>query len=75
VPYNHSIIYETHVRGFTRVHPEALSYSLPDAKYGKTWQKILDTFEDMVEPGKTFKPRDELKVEGRPIILLLNPKA
>jgi isoamylase len=56
-------------------HHEALSYFLPDAKYGMAWQKILDTFEGEIRPGKTFKPREELKVEGRAIILLLNPKA
>jgi isoamylase len=56
-------------------HDEALDYTLPPEKYGKQWKKILNTFDGVVDEGQTFNPGDQLKVEGRSIILLLNPKA
>jgi isoamylase len=56
-------------------HHEPLEYALPERKYGKEWKKFLDTFEGVVKEGQTFQPGEKLTVEGRSIILLLNPKA
>jgi isoamylase len=56
-------------------HHEPLEYSLPPSKYGKSWQKILDTFDGKVGEGPRFKPGDKVRVEARSIILLLNAKA
>ena len=56
-------------------HHEPLDYYIPSDKYGKHWKKILDTFEGKMKGGKSYKPGDHLKVEGRSIIVLLNPKA
>jgi glycogen operon protein len=56
-------------------HHEPLDYYIPSDKYGKHWKKILDTFDGKINGGKSYKPGDHLKVEGRSIIVLLNPKA
>lgn len=56
-------------------HHEPLEYTLPPKKYGKQWIKNLDTFTGMIEPGETYKPGDVITVQGRSVILLLNPKA
>ncbi|MEX2233558.1 MAG: glycogen debranching protein GlgX [Cyclobacteriaceae bacterium] len=57
-------------------HHDAVDYFIPEAKYGKKWNKILDTFEAVVGGGgQAYHPGDQLRVEGRSIIVLLNPKA
>jgi len=56
-------------------HHEPLDYTLPAEKYGKSWKKIVDTFEGVVGEGPSYKPGDKVRVEARSIILLLNPKA
>lgn len=56
-------------------HHEPLAYTLPHAKYGKQWIKNLDTHRGVIGPEDTFHPGDMITVEGRSIILLLNPKA
>lgn len=56
-------------------HHEALQYTLPEEKYGRQWKKILDTFDGVIGDGQVFQPREKVTVEGRSIILLLNPKA
>lgn len=56
-------------------HHEPLDYTLPASKYGKHWIKNLDTFTGAIEPGETYKPGDVITVQGRSVILLLNPKA
>lgn len=55
-------------------HHEALEYILPEKKYGREWRKILDTFDGVIGEGKIFQPGEKITVEGRSIILLLNPK-
>lgn len=56
-------------------HHEALEYILPEKKYGREWKKILDTFDGTIGEGETFQAQEKITVEGRSIILLLNPKA
>jgi hypothetical protein len=35
---------------------------------------VLDTFEGVIGEGQTFQPAATVTVEGRSIVLLLNPK-
>jgi isoamylase len=56
-------------------HHEPLGYTIPEAKYGERWIKHLDTFSGVIDPSETYNPGDVITVEGRSIILLLNPKA
>lgn len=56
-------------------HHESLEYILPEEKYGKEWRKILDTFDGVIGEGQTFQSGEKITVEGRSIILLLNPRA
>ena len=55
-------------------HHEPLDYLLPPEKYGSQWKKILDTAAGKVSETQAFKPGDKLKVEGRSIIVLQNPR-
>lgn len=56
-------------------HHESLKYTLPEEKYGKQWIKNLDTFTGVIEPGEVYRSGDLITVEGRSVIVLLNPKA
>jgi len=56
-------------------HHEPLDYTLPPARYGKEWKKVMDTFDGKWEDSSVFKPGANIKVEARSVILLLNPKA
>ena len=55
-------------------HHDSLDYSLPPEKYGRQWEKILDTAAGKISETQSFKPGDKLKVEGRSIIVLQNPR-
>ncbi|HEX8040141.1 MAG TPA: glycogen debranching protein GlgX [Chryseosolibacter sp.] len=55
-------------------HYEPLEYTMPAEKYGRHWIKILDTFEGFIGDGQSFAPGDKLVVQGRSVVLLLNPK-
>jgi glycogen operon protein len=51
-----------------------LSFSLPGRKYGDTWMKVIDTSEGYIsEEGIHFKAEDEIKVEGRSVVVLKQP--
>lgn len=53
-------------------HYEPLTFTLPPTKYGKTWQKILDTsFPDHEE--EMYLANSVVTAEGRSIILLKHP--
>jgi isoamylase len=52
---------------------EPVEYKLPGVKYGKEWQKILDTCEPQVqEKPEIFQPDNNLKVDARSVVLLKN---
>jgi glycogen operon protein len=55
-------------------HHEPLEYTLPQEKYGGHWTKILDTFDGTIGEGPSYQCGERLKVEGRSVALLLNPK-
>lgn len=53
-------------------HYEPLAFTLPPLKYGKTWQKILDTsFPDHEE--EMYLANSVVTAEGRSVILLKHP--
>ena len=56
-------------------HYEPLDFKLPAKKYGKSWVKVLDTDEGIIEEedGEVFKPREVIMVESRSIVLLKQP--
>lgn len=48
-----------------------LDYVLPSEKYGKTWVKVIDTFDHTIdEDGQTFEAKATLNVAGRSIVVL-----
>ena len=55
-------------------HSDAVNYKLPPQKYGNNWKKVVDTFEGRVEEeGETYGPEEVIKVEGRSVVLLIQP--
>lgn len=54
-------------------HHEALDYTLPISKYGKRWEKILDTSSFTNEEKIFFNAHDIITVEGRSISVLSHP--
>jgi glycogen operon protein len=52
-------------------------FTLPDQTWGKSWTKILDTFDSFFDPeDKDFqvKAGEAIEVKGRSVILLINKK-
>jgi isoamylase len=59
-------------------HFEPLDYTLPLPKYGREWQKVIDTHEGLVEEETTdeeliYQPGEVITVEGRSLVLLIHP--
>ncbi len=54
-------------------HHEPLEYTLPPAKYGRQWYKVLDTSLSVGEDEPTYVAGDTLTVEGRSILILRHP--
>ena len=53
---------------------DPLTFKLPPAKYGEYWIKVLDTHENFVsEDGERCKAGDNIKVDGRSIVVLKHP--
>ncbi|WP_207513921.1 glycogen debranching protein GlgX [Longitalea luteola] len=55
-------------------HDEELEFSLPPAKFGNKWFKILDTATDdglLAESKDIYGPADKIRMTGRSIILLM----
>ncbi|MFL5730328.1 MAG: glycogen debranching protein GlgX, partial [Cytophagaceae bacterium] len=53
---------------------DSLLYKLPPEKYGAEWRKVIDTFENFVgEEERSYAPCEEVRVQGRSIILYKNP--
>ena len=52
-------------------------FTLPEEKWGKSWYKVLDTFDSFIEPGNTeseIRARESIEVRGRSVIMLINNK-
>ncbi len=55
-------------------YQEPLSFKLPPVKYGISWSMVLDTSKNIItEEGETYKAEDELKVDGRSVVMLKQP--
>lgn len=54
-------------------HHAELEYTLPDAKYGREWTKVLDTCDPDFLDGVAFSAGSKVKVNGRSIIILKHP--
>jgi isoamylase len=54
-------------------HHDALTFTLPPAKYGRQWNKILDTYSGEVGGQDSYKAGEQIEVSGRSIILLCHP--
>lgn len=53
---------------------DSLKYTLPPEKFGNKWIKIIDTFENRAgEEDGTFKPCEEILIQGRSIVVFKNP--
>lgn len=53
-------------------HHEPLEFTLPRTKYGKQWQKVLDTSQPDHEE-ETYLAKESITAEGRSIIVLKHP--
>jgi isoamylase len=52
-------------------HFEPLDYTLPPAKYGKRWTKILDTSVNCIgDSNSSFTDQQTITIEGRSVVLL-----
>jgi isoamylase len=55
-------------------HHEDLDYTLPEAKYGTLWTKILDTHNSRIEDeGPTIGTGEKIKVGSRSVVVLHHP--
>ena len=56
-------------------HHDALPFTLPHERFGRTWIKVLDTAAGLIdEEGKeTFEPGDTIQVDGRSVVVLKEP--
>lgn len=51
---------------------EPLTYTFPEAKYGKQWMKILDTNDGNIEEGAVFDAGGTIEISGRAVVVLKN---
>ncbi|WP_205504448.1 glycogen debranching protein GlgX [Rufibacter psychrotolerans] len=54
---------------------DSLIFHAPPAKYGESWEVVVDTFRDLVEPENPtkYKAGESFHVEGRSVLVLKNP--
>jgi glycogen operon protein len=54
---------------------EAVTYKLPEKKYGDKWIEVINTKNDkLTENGTLYQPGDSVTVEGRTVVLLHSPQ-
>jgi isoamylase len=53
-------------------HFEAVPYTLPPAKYGKHWKKIMDTSYGF-DGNEPFEAGGQITVQGRSVVVLSSP--
>jgi glycogen operon protein len=52
-------------------HHEMIEFKLPDAHWGVSWTKVVDTYDGTVDEEKeTYKAEDLVPVPGRSIMVL-----
>jgi glycogen operon protein len=56
-------------------HYEAIHFVLPGAKWGKAWQRLIDTEKGgFVEDQKPYLPKKKVLVDNRSLVLLMRKK-
>ncbi|HEY9197181.1 MAG TPA: glycogen debranching protein GlgX, partial [Mucilaginibacter sp.] len=53
-------------------HEEGLDYTIPDEKYGASWEPVIDTSKPVEPEQKKYSAGDTVHVEGRSVVLLEN---
>jgi glycogen operon protein len=56
-------------------HHEGVEYVLPPIKYGARWTEYLNTFTGKIGNGKSYDAASSIHVEGRSVLILIQPKA
>lgn len=51
---------------------DARQFTLPSSDWGEKWVKELDTAEGFIENHPAYQPQDQLRVEGRSVVVLKN---
>ena len=56
-------------------HHDALPFVLPPEKFGRTWLKVLDTSDGLIDDNgvEEYGAGDAIKVEGRTVVVLKEP--
>jgi glycogen operon protein len=63
-------IYDDSFYMIFNAHYEPVEYTLPPAKYGSEWRKVIDTADACVsDDGQVLKPGDSFAVESRSIVV------
>ena len=70
-PRGESVVDDSFFLIFNAYH-ESLDFTLPSAKYGRQWHKVLDTSTATYED-ETFEANDVVTAEGRSVIVLKHP--
>ena len=72
-PRGETVIDDSFYIIFNAYH-EPLSFKLPVVKYGVSWRMVLDTSKNIItEEGEAYKAEEEIKVDGRSVVVLKQP--
>jgi glycogen operon protein len=55
--------------------PASVLFNIPDENWGKTWSKVLDTYDGFFEPDSDefiISPQETIEVRGKSVVLLIN---
>ena len=66
-------IIDDHFYVIFNAHHEPLDYTIPDAKYGKRWNKTLDTSQPEISETEVYDAGSMITAQGRSIIILHHP--
>ncbi|GAA4777653.1 glycogen debranching protein GlgX [Olivibacter ginsenosidimutans] len=65
-------IYDDHFYVIFNAHDEAITYQLPDERYGEKWSKLLDTATTEIE-GILYEPGTQVVIADRSVVLFHAP--
>jgi 1,4-alpha-glucan branching enzyme len=69
-PWHETVVYETHVKGFTRRHPdESVSFHLGGRAQGLSWELVLDTPSPHTE-SRILERLDDYLLQSRSLTVL-----
>ncbi|WP_276133154.1 glycogen debranching protein GlgX [Polluticoccus soli] len=55
-------------------HHGSIEYKLPEARYGDTWNMVLNTGTNTFDDGSTYTAEQVVLVKSRSVVVLINPK-